>query len=65
MTNSENSEKTRTNADKIRAMTDEEIVELLDCSCVAQLTMVECFRYRTCRECWLEWLRSPVEEGEK
>ena len=57
--------KPKTNSDRFRAMTDEEIVELLDCSCVAQLTMVECFRYRTCRECWLDWLRSPVEESEK
>lgn len=36
----------QTNADRIRAMTDEELAKILVL-------------------CWLEWLRSPVEESEK
>lgn len=45
----------KTNADRIRAMTDEELAQFLS---AGELIAV-------CKECWLEWLRSPVEESEK
>ena len=64
--------KTKTNADRIRAMTDEELVELL---MSRNLTCRECFFDRrnrkdptgVCCECTTAYLlRSPVEsEGEE
>ena len=56
----------KSNADRIREMTDEEIAELLDVSCDAsrngtcpnaQLPLV------SCRECWLDWLRQEAKDG--
>lgn len=44
-----------TNGDRIRGMTDEELAQFLS---AGELIAV-------CKECWLEWLRSPVEESEK
>ena len=43
----------KTNAQKIRAMTDEELAQLLCC------TGWRMFEYKEC----LEWLKQPVEEG--
>lgn len=58
-----------TNADRIRAMTDEELAEKVSmmtfcsacpvpgCDCLLDLD--------TCKDTWLAWLRSPAEsEGE-
>ena len=42
----------KTNADKIRAMSDEELAKLLCC------TGWKMFEYKEC----LEWLKQPVEE---
>ena len=62
-----------TNADRIRNMTDEELVKMLDiafCECPPNMETDE-GDYNCppdcCREkCWLEWLKSPAEsEGEK
>lgn len=51
------------NADRIRAMTDEELADWLyewagssincDSDCVGT----------TCRECWLEWLKQEADNG--
>ena len=50
-----------TNADRIRAMSDEELAKLLkksgcpsdSCKCYAM----------GCKGCWLEWLQQPAEDG--
>lgn len=46
-----------TNADKIRAMTDEELAKILGNKCICPPTR-ECVN---CFDCWLEWLQQPVE----
>lgn len=52
-----------TNADKIRQMTDEELLEWLDCmSCVCMDYALErCKDYVTCRECWKDWLAEDAD----
>ena len=45
----------KTNADKIRAMSDEELAKLLCC------TGWRMFEYKEC----LEWLKQPAEEDDK
>lgn len=57
----------KTNADRIRAMSDEELAELMedkgDCPPIecphdgkgAKITRLDC------KMCWLDWLKSPVE----
>ena len=54
----------QTNADKIRAMTDEALAEYLSevhyCPSPSP-----CEPTKNCKDCWTEWLRSPVEESEK
>lgn len=54
------------NADSIRAMTDEELAELLDGGCGAvrngACPNVE-MPFILCRECWLEWLRQEAQDG--
>lgn len=60
--------KPKTNADRIRAMTDEELAE---CLTKRQPLCARCFFRRTCSkdpigvclECCLAWLRAPVEES--
>lgn len=52
-----------TNGDKIRAMTDEELAEMLADFVVRQGCSPD--DSDTCTNCWLKWLRSPVEESEK
>lgn len=56
--------KHQTNGDRIRAMTDEELAEYLSevhyCP-----TPSHCDPTKNCKDCWSEWLRSPVEESEK
>lgn len=50
----------QTNADRIRAMTDEELAEWLE------FRDDNCPRAKcpggSCHKCWLAWLQSPVEE---
>lgn len=59
-----------TNADSIRGMTDEELAELFDEGCNARGKCPnEAWDGSTepitsCRECWLDWLKSPVEVDE-
>ena len=57
----------RTNADRIRAMTDERLATFLDniCNCVrsADYKWNKCVDYDECRLCWLDWLKEEVKDG--
>ena len=55
--------KPKTNGDRIRAMTDEELAEVLADFIVCQGCSPD--DICSCTNCWLKWLRSPVEESEK
>jgi hypothetical protein len=61
--------KPKTNGDKIRAMTDEELAENLPylCDCPKERYDTVCANFRSCFECWLSWLKAPVacEESQK
>ena len=52
-----------TNADRIRAMTDEELAKAFDCEFEACPPDVDeekwCDSDADCKRCWLEWLRQP------
>ena len=51
-----------TNADRIRAMRDEEIAEASSFRfCPSEKTDKSCV-FRNCKECWIEWLQKPAEE---
>ena len=55
-----------TNADRIRAMTDEELVELLKSGTFICGRLKDvCEDMPGCEECLLAWLRSPVEESDE
>lgn len=58
--------KPKTNGDRIRAMTDEELAEWMDdnIKCSSCWLDDECYG-KSCKEMFLEWLRSTVEESEK
>lgn len=49
-----------TNADRIRNMTDEELVDVIHCPLVE---VDGCHTGKSCALCILRWLRSPVEES--
>lgn len=49
-----------TNADRIRAMSDEELALQFGANCPKENRRA-CDR--VCSKCWLEWLRQPSEEG--
>lgn len=51
----------QTNADRIRNMTDEELVDVIHCPLVE---VDGCHTGKSCALCILRWLRSPVEETE-
>lgn len=56
----------RTNADRIRAMSDEELAKFIyeqaDCFCAARYGV--CIKDEdTCRAAWLRWLKEEVEHG--
>lgn len=53
--------KPKTNADRIRAMTDEELAKILNGGCPQRRAKCN----GRCGICWLDWLRSPVEESGK
>lgn len=53
--------KPKTNSDRIRSMTDEELAKILNGGCPQG--GAKC--YGRCGACWLDWFRSPVEDGEK
>lgn len=50
--------KAKTNADRIRAMTDEALAKILNGGCPQGGAKCN----GRCGACWLDWLRSPVEE---
>lgn len=53
-----------TNADRIRAMTDEELAEFLKSIVQSMSLPIACILPNTFIESWLDWLRQEVEEGE-
>lgn len=55
-----------TNGDRIRAMTDEELAERLDenIACYKCWLENECHG-KSCKEMFMEWLRSPAESEGK
>lgn len=60
-----------TNADKIRAMTDEEMVEAIyktfchdEAGIPCPPDEASCDKYHSCRDCWLNWLKQEVNDGD-
>ena len=51
----------RTNSDRIRAMTDEELAEIFVHHCTKSESAEWCSKYRKCCDCWLAWLRQECE----
>lgn len=50
------------NADRIRAMSDEELAEIIACH-KGLFDRMDCFDdNRDCKHCTLEWLKQPAEE---
>ena len=47
-----------TNADRIRAMSDEELAEFLSC-CGCPCPARDC--HASCKDCILDWLKQPAE----
>lgn len=55
--------KVQTNADRIRAMSDEEMSKKLQYAPVCPVN-AECTKMSgDCQACWLDWLQRPAEEG--
>ena len=53
---------TFTNADRIRAMSDEELAKILGDKCICP-PIGECAKVSgDCEKCWLEWLQQPAVE---
>lgn len=52
----------KTNADKIRAMSDEELAETIICPFDIIGSNEICFYKRNCKECTLAWLQKESEE---
>ena len=55
--------KKQTNADRIRAMTDEELAEWHDTGCPPDRNDDECCEFTNCVPCWLEWLQEVSDGG--
>ena len=51
-----------TNADFIRAMTDEELAVLLQNSC-CRPDLMDCPQIVDCEKCWLDWLKQEVPDA--
>ena len=55
-----------TNADRIRAMRDEELAELIDRETDSCAPNGDCEKMsRDCKACWLDWLQQPAGEEDK
>lgn len=52
-------QKTQTNADKIRSMTDEELARVMDMVCPPDTA---CNNGQQCIKCWIDWLKQPAKE---
>lgn len=60
--------KTKTNADRSREMTDEELAEKISIIANCVYCPIRCgilCNEEECKAKWLSWLRSPMEESEK
>ena len=58
-------QKPQTNADRIRAMSDEELAEFrAGGHCPPSRRFPNCATIEPCSKCWLEYLRQPVKDGE-
>ena len=59
----------QTNADRIRAMTDEELADWEDmyvkCADCWIADLCDDYGYKRCRESFMSWLRAPVESEGK
>ena len=54
------------NADKIRAMTDDELADFIDREIGGCPQTGDCKKASDdCKACWLDWLKQSVEEGER
>ena len=54
--------KPMTNADRIRAMSDEELAKIIEHELGCPVTG-DCEKMsRDCKACWLDWLQQPAEE---
>ena len=52
-----------TNADRIRAMTDEELAEYMSIYCCSHKTRdPRCQQFKDCGLCWLDWLKQEAKE---
>lgn len=49
-----------TNADRIRAMSDEELVNIVPCP--LGFSMFRCTKNQKCKDCKKEWLKQPAED---
>jgi hypothetical protein len=59
-------EKPLTNADRIRAMTDEELAELIADGCCRNIDCPDEFYMEdglNCHGCWLDWLKQEVSDN--
>ena len=55
--------KKQTNADKIRAMTDEELSDFMNGGCDCIPSNEKCHEpYYDCKGCWLAWLKKECDE---
>ena len=58
-------QRTKTNADRIRAMSDEELADSFTNKCLCDFipyhTQDHCASYDSCKGCILEWLKQPAE----
>ena len=54
------------NADKIRAMNDEELADLINREIGYCAPTGDCEKMSNdCKACWLDWLKQSAEEGER
>ena len=53
--------KPQTNADRIRAMSDEELAKVVSTTCPTKGCPLTAW---DCTECWLNWLKQPVKDGD-
>lgn len=58
----------KTNADRVRAMSDEELAEILESECPPKRhcpnleeEMFDKSYHEMCKKCWIDWLRQEVE----